>query len=131
MTCKVLIIEDELVLGLLFQQALIRDLQDASVDTARDGAVGIKIAREWQPDVIILDIMLPGDNGWEVAKALKGDPTTAHIPIIAASGAGSPFDKDKPVIDPALIADYLRKPFDVELLCESIKKIIHGTKSAE
>lgn len=120
---KVLIIEDEEVLSLLFQQALIKELQEAEVETAGSGKVGLQKARTFQPDVIILDIMLPGESGWEVAQALKDDDSTRHIPIIISSGAGSPFDR-KPFVAHELAEEYLRKPYDVETLCAAIQRVL-------
>ncbi len=77
---KILVVDDDptardLVLRLLTRQGF-------SVDFARDGVQALEVARRTQPDIITLDVIMPGKNGWEVLQELKNDPATAHIPVI-------------------------------------------------
>jgi len=65
---------------------------DMRLMSARDGKLGIQIARASQPDVILMDINLPGLSGLEALKILREDPVTAHIPIVALSANAMPRD---------------------------------------
>jgi CheY-like chemotaxis protein len=59
---------------------------------AQDGTQGIEMARNHLPDVILMDIYLPGISGIEALKALRRDPATRHIPVMAISANAMPFD---------------------------------------
>ena len=80
----VLVVDDDQA----FVELLACALQDASYEvvTASDSAA-LHVARERQPNVILLDLVMPVMDGVEVSRRLRADPTTAHIPIIAMSGA--------------------------------------------
>jgi len=79
--------------------------------TAVDGNQGIQLARAHQPDVIVMDINLPGISGIEAMKILRDDPTTAHIPIVALSANAMPRDIAKGLV--AGFFSYLTKPIKV------------------
>jgi DNA-binding response OmpR family regulator len=120
---KVLIIDDDDVLRELVGRLMEMRKADFELLSADTCKKGMEIARRQQPDAIILDIMLPGENGWETAEALQQDPRTRAIPIIIASGAGSAFDED-PHIERTVIAAYIRKPYDLEELVATIKRVV-------
>ena len=77
---RVLIIEDEKLIILSTQMVL--EASGFRVDSAMDGEEGIKKARESAPDLILLDIMMPGIDGWETLTRLKQDPQTADVPVV-------------------------------------------------
>jgi CheY-like chemotaxis protein len=79
--------------------------------SARDGRSGIKLARENMPDLILMDINLPGLSGIETLEILRGDPTTAHITIVALSANAMPHDIEKGL--QAGFFSYLTKPIRV------------------
>ena len=79
--------------------------------SARDGILGIQLARTHQPEVILMDINLPGISGIEALKILREDPVTAHIPVIALSANAMPRDIDKGL--QAGFFRYLTKPIRV------------------
>jgi CheY-like chemotaxis protein len=92
-------------------EQLIARRADLRLLSAADGQLGVEFARAYQPDVILMDINLPGIDGLEAMELLRGDPATAHIPIIALSANAVPHD-----IERALAAgffDYLTKPIKV------------------
>jgi len=120
---KLLIIDDEEVWGSLTKRMLSITIPGCVVENARTGSEGLEKAISFQPDVIILDVMLPGENGWEIAATLKNKEETRSIPIIIASGAGSPYASNQH-IEHELIAEYIRKPFDVDLLISTIRKVV-------
>jgi len=86
--------------------------------SARDGNMGIQLARADQPDVILMDINLPGISGIEALKILREDPTTAHIPVLALSANAMARDIEKG--REAGFFSYLTKPIKVVEFMESL-----------
>ena len=86
--------------------------------SAVDGNQGIQLARAHQPDVILMDINLPGISGIEALKILRDDPTTAHIPIVALSANAMPRDIEKGL--EAGFFSYLTKPIKVKEFMEAL-----------
>ena len=90
------------------------------VSTANDGNRAIELAKRERPDIVLLDVMMPGKSGWEVAKVLKHDPVTEHIKIVMVSAIG---EKTNEITAPIYGADaHVDKPFEFEKL----EKVISG-----
>ena len=87
---KVLIVEDD---QLIFS-ILSREISEAGfqVSNAYDGEQAIIITKDTHPDLVLLDILLPRKNGFEVLEALKADPDVANIPVVILSNLGQPED---------------------------------------
>jgi CheY-like chemotaxis protein len=83
---KVLCVDDDHDQRLLLSFLLER--QGLDVRTASDGNEGVATAKEWSPDLILMDLMMPGLDGFEATKMLRADPRTAHIPILALTAYG-------------------------------------------
>jgi CheY-like chemotaxis protein len=81
--------------NLMLVEDLIARRPDIRLLSARDGRNGVEIARKYHPDLILMDINLPGISGIEAMKILNADPTTAHIPVIALSANAMPRDIEK------------------------------------
>jgi len=112
-----LYVEDNMANMRLIEQLIARH-PEMRLLTAPNGKIGIDIARASMPDVILMDINLPGINGIETMKILRCDPTTAHIPIIAISANAMPHD-----IECGLEAGffrYLTKPIKIDVLMETL-----------
>ncbi len=92
-------------------EQLIARRQDLRLLSARDGNLGIQQARTHRPEVILMDINLPGISGIEALKILREDPATAHIPIIALSANAMPRDIEKGLS--AGFFRYLTKPINI------------------
>ena len=86
--------------------------------SALDGNRGIQLARASQPEVILMDINLPGISGIEALNILREDPTTAHIPVLALSANAMPRDIEKGL--EAGFFSYLTKPIKVTEFMESL-----------
>ncbi len=87
--------------------------------TASDGNAALAHARAEHPDVILLDVMMPGKSGWEVARALKQDPKTQDIKIVMVSAIGPTNEITSPIYG----ADaHIDKPFEFE----DLERIING-----
>ena len=90
--------------------------------SARDGNLGIQLARTEHPDVILMDINLPGISGIEALKILRADPGTTHIPVIALSANAMPRDIEKGLA--AGFFRYLTKPIKVTEFMETLEETL-------
>jgi PAS domain S-box-containing protein len=99
-------------------EQLIARRPDMLLLTARDGDLGIQLARARQPEVILMDINLPGISGIEALKILREDPATAHIPIVALSANAMPRDIEKGLH--AGFFGYLTKPIKVDEFMQTL-----------
>jgi CheY-like chemotaxis protein len=88
---RVLIVEDNRDTARTLQLVLRRYGHD--VEVAHTGRTGVEAARAWQPDVVLCDLGLPEMDGFEVATALRQDPATAALRMIAITGYGRPEDR--------------------------------------
>jgi PAS domain S-box-containing protein len=99
-------------------EQLIARRPDLRMLSAADGNLGVEFARAYQPDVILMDINLPGLSGIEALKILRADPATAHIPIIALSANAIPRDIEKGL--EAGFFNYLTKPIKVNHFMDTL-----------
>jgi len=118
MVKKILVIDDEPAIADLIKINLEADGYE--VDTALDGMEGIEKAKASPPDVITLDVLMPGMNGFQVMELLKKNPGTADIPVIFISIVEGP-QKDRGFHLGAV--DFLTKPIEYGELLKSLKKI--------
>ncbi|WP_016855573.1 response regulator transcription factor [Halomonas smyrnensis] len=117
---KVLIVDDEpnivLSLEFLMQQA------GFEVVTAEDGETALARVSETRPDLMLLDISLPGIGGFDVLERLRADPDVARLPIIMLTAHGREVEREKGL---ALGADdYITKPFSTRELVERVKRLL-------
>jgi CheY-like chemotaxis protein len=92
---RILIIDDEEDLQVLATHALTLNRSDFEVIGARDGASGIQRAKDEKPAIIILDIVMPKMDGYEVCRRLKADPTTRDIPVVMLTASNDPHLNQK------------------------------------
>lgn len=114
----VLIIEDNQEIRENTSEIL--ELTGLNVITSDNGSSGIAMAINRRPDIILCDIMMPGLDGYEVIKQLKGNPITALIPFIYVTASG-----EKSEVKMAMelgASGYIRKPFDAKELTETITR---------
>jgi two-component system cell cycle response regulator DivK len=93
-----------------------------SVLEARDGEAGIELARAQKPDVVLMDINLPGMTGFEALTALRADASTASIPVLAVTAYAMKDDRAR--ILAAGFDGYLEKPVDVRALPGQVEALI-------
>jgi CheY-like chemotaxis protein len=112
-------------------EELIARRPDLRLLSAADGGLGIALAREFMPEVILMDINLPGINGIEVMKILRKDPATAQIPIVAISANAIPSDIKKGL--DAGFCRYLTKPLVVNEFMDALDVALEfaGKQSAK
>lgn len=95
------------------------------VARATSGAEGLRVARELEPDVILLDVQMPDSDGWDVCRALKGDAGTAPIPVLFMTGERTgPEDVVRGLELGAV--DYITKPFHGRVLVQRVTTALHG-----
>lgn len=117
---KILIVDDELDTLIPLKMAL--EAEDYLVVEASSGTEAIEKTRSDHPDLILLDLMMPGMDGFEVCKVLKNDTLTDHIPVIMLTAKGEIDDKIEGIETGA--DDYVTKPFDLGELKARIKMIL-------
>jgi two-component system cell cycle response regulator len=117
---KILFIEDEpdqiMMISLRLQKS------DYAVISATDGEQGLKMAAAEKPDLILLDVIMPGMDGFEVARRLRSSPATKNIPIISTTAAG--MDDIERQCIAAGASDCVRKPYDSTDLLAKIKRLL-------
>lgn len=119
---KVLIVDDDAFLSGIYATKL--ELDGFEVATARDGEEGLKAAMREKPDLILLDVLMPKLDGFEVLKRLKADEETKKIPVIMLTNLGQKEDIEKGLQDGAV--DYLIKAHFVPAeAVDKIKKVLN------
>ena len=117
---RVLVIDDEAAIRLLCRVNL--EAERMQVDEAADGRAGIEQARSTRPDVILLDVMMPGLDGWQVAEELIADERTKDIPIVFLTARADFRDRERG-LEAGGIA-YLTKPFNPVELAALIEDLL-------
>lgn len=120
---KILIVDDELDTLLPLKRAL--EIEDFNVIEAQDGIEALERVRSENPDLILLELMLPKLNGFEVCQRLKQDEATSSIPIIMLTAKSETSDKVEGIEIGA--DDYVTKPFDLDELKARIKAVLRRT----
>ncbi len=120
---QILVADDDPVILRLIEINL--SLEGFDVELAEGGEVAIEKAKAEQPDLILLDVMMPGVTGWEAAKRLKDDPETTDIPIVFLSARTQ--DEDRRRAEELGVAAYVTKPFDPGELIVTIREHARGS----
>ena len=90
---------------------------------ATGGVEGLKMVREQKPDLVLLDLMMPDMDGWEVYQQIKADEKTKGIPVIVVTAKAQSIDKVLG-LHIAKVDDYIAKPFGPQELMDSVERII-------
>lgn len=122
---RILVVEDQRELADLLAQNL--SIEGFEVRTVADGREVVPLVRSWRPDLVILDLMLPGIDGFEVLRALRG--IHRHLPVIILSARGEEADKIRGF---RLDADqYVTKPFGLVELLERVHALLRRAAAAD
>ena len=117
----VLIIEDKADVQNFASRVL--ELEGYRVLQAEDGARGIGIAKENPVALVLLDLRLPGGDGWSVLVEMKGEPALSAIPVVVLSASAGAVQRERALSMGA--ADYLVKPLSAASLRETVARILH------
>ena len=121
MAKKILAVDDEPDVVLILRTALQTEGYD--VQTAASGPDALALAREFLPDLILLDVMMPGMSGFEVLRELKNDESTAAVPVIMLTGVS-----ERAKIKEALTTGttyYIVKPFEFDDLLDKVRQALN------
>ena len=118
---KVLVVEDN-ELNMKLVEVLLK-IGNYEVIEAIDAERGIQLAREHEPNLILMDIQLPGMNGLSAIKKIKNDVALKNIPVVALTSCAMAGDKDKAM--KAGCIDYITKPIDTRIFLESISPYLN------
>ena len=125
---RVLVIDDEAPIRLLCRVNL--EAEGMEVLEAAEGRTGLELARSSQPDAVLLDVMMPGLDGWRVAEALLEDPGTADIPIVFLTARAEFRDRARGLDIGGV--DYVTKPFNpielAPLVTDLLERIERGER---
>ncbi len=124
MAKKIFIVEDELDFLSTLRERL--EFEGFEVTTAVDGEEALKKIPEEQPDLILLDIMLPEMNGYQVCRELKSNPETETIPVVVVTAKSQ--ESDKFWAKETGADDYVTKPFEMEELLQIIRDNLQEDK---
>jgi DNA-binding response OmpR family regulator len=127
MGLTVLVIDDEAPIRLLCRVNL--EAEQTSVLEAEDGESGLEIARRERPDAILLDVMMPGLDGWTVAQRLLEDDATRRIPIIFLTARADIRDRARGLGVGGL--DYITKPFNPVELADLVRNVVGAVERGE
>lgn len=120
---RILVVDDDLEVSKSIENALRRNFQ---VVVVHSGIAAIKEAVKHRPDLIVLDVVMPGLNGIDTCRQLRADPTMADIPILFLTALGQPEDRVAGL--KAGADDYLTKPFSLEELQLRIEAILRRAR---
>lgn len=118
----ILIVEDDEDSRYVYQ--LILEANGFSVLTATSGTDGLRLARENKPAAVLMDISIPGMDGWTVTRALKGDPATAAVPVIVITAHA--FPEDREMAEEVGSDGFLTKPCEPRLVLEEVWRVTSG-----
>ncbi len=124
---KVLVIDDEAPIRLLCRVNL--EAEGLDVVEAADGRSGLELARSEAPDAILLDVMMPGLDGWEVAETLLKDDATRSIPIVFLTARADVRDRARGMDLGGL--EYVTKPFNPVELAALVRQVVAAVERGE
>jgi len=122
MAQSVLIVEDEPNIVLSLEFLMRKAGYDVTVE--RDGEAALAAVAKSAPDLILLDVMLPKRNGYQVCESIRSDPALADIKIVMLTAKGRNAERDKGI---ALGADeYITKPFSTREVVDKVRQLLDG-----
>ncbi len=127
MNARILVVDDDLTIG----EVVGEYLRDAGLETrhAADGPSALSMAREWPPDLVVLDLMLPGLDGLEVCRRLRAAHGSQALPVIMLTALGQ--EADRVVGLEAGADDYVTKPFSPRELALRVQAVLRRAAAAQ
>lgn len=121
MSARILVIEDNQA-NLELMVYLLQQLGAHQVLTATDGVVGLSVAKQQRPDLIISDVRMPNMDGYELVRRIKQDPTLSHTPVLAVTASVMPEERQK--ILQAGFDGYFSKPIEPESFVRETERFL-------
>src|SRR6185369_3808553 len=120
MSIKVLVADDSItiqkVIGIIFGG------EEYSLTVVDNGKAAVEMAREINPDILLIDALMPGMTGYEVAEVIRSTPLLAAKPILILTGSFEPFDEEKAKKSGA--DDFIAKPFESQQIITKVKELL-------
>ncbi|MBI5805972.1 response regulator [candidate division TA06 bacterium] len=120
MTKKIMVIDDEPYIARVIKFKL--EQEGYTVFSANDGLTGLEKIRQEKPDLVLLDVMMPGLTGYEVCQKIKSDPQLSGIPVVILTAKGQEKDREEGLSVGA--SDYITKPFSSNRLLELVRNMV-------
>jgi CheY-like chemotaxis protein len=117
---RVLVIDDESIVGVILRYAF--EARGHEIVVAADGRSGIEVARSEHPDAIILDLMMPGVNGYEVLGQLRDQPETDDVPVLVLTAVTMAQDRERCLSGGANVV--MTKPFDPRDVADAVDGLL-------
>ena len=125
-TTKILVADDDLEILALVARRL--SALPAQIVEASDGEEALRLARREKPNLVVLDVMMPGMSGWEVCRAIREDDSLGDTGVIMLTGIGERLNE---MTSPLYGADgYLDKPFELDDLADKVREVLAGRETA-
>lgn len=118
---KIVYIEDDIEMTYLIKMILER--KGYEIITTNNGLEGFELVEKERPDLVLLDLMMPEIDGWDIFQQLRSNKKTENIPVIVISAKAQPIDKVLG-LQVAKVNNYVGKPFKPQELIDSIEKIL-------
>ena len=125
---RILCIEDEA--EMIDLTRLVLEREGFEVLGAVGGSRGLEIVKSEKPDLVLLDLMMPDVDGWEVYRQMKADEELAHIPVIVITAKAQSIDRVLG-LQVAKVDDYITKPFGPKELLDSIHRILRNSATSD
>ena len=124
MVSKIVIVDDEVHIRALLEQSLEELEEDHGVEivSAENGQEGLEVIKEVRPGLVLLDVMMPMMNGYDVCKSIRDDPELAEVKVILLTAKGQEADRERGVEVGA--TRYMTKPFDPDELLEIARDML-------
>ncbi|PLX17270.1 MAG: hypothetical protein C0601_07925 [Candidatus Muiribacterium halophilum] len=119
-THNILIVEDQKEIAIMLEEVFIKE--NVIVNLESDGESAVKYLKENTPDLILLDIELPGMDGFEVVKNIKKDKNTMNIPVIAMTAYANEIDREECI--ESGFSDYIAKPFNLNHIISKVRNYL-------
>ena len=124
---QVLVVDDEAPIRLLCRVNL--EAEGMDVLEAADGESGLEMARAERPDIVLLDVMMPGMDGWQVAERLFDDEATSQIPLVFLTARAELRDRARGLELGGV--DYITKPFNPTELASTVENLLERVRRGE
>ena len=121
MSARILVADDSVTIQKVVELTFSKE--DFTLIQARSGEEALRKAKEARPDLILLDLVMPDKNGYDVCIALRADPMLRTVPIILLAGTFESFDQQRGT--QAGANDFVTKPFESQVLIGKVKQHIH------
>lgn len=120
MRSRILLVEDEPHIVEALRYLLVREGLEVAAHS--DGVDAARLAAETLPDLIILDVMLPGKSGFDILRELRATPATAQLPVMMLTAKGQ--DRDRTEAEAAGVSLFMTKPFSNAEIVASVKRLL-------